>query len=169
MFLFQALRDFLVVLLAMSGVDVPMRHDAVHQFKSLSPIEVYVAVEAVRADVDPALALAIVYQESRFRPSAASPTRDFGLFQLHCGRRFSWCRKFGVSPGQLLEPRLNVALGLEVVRTCAERADRCTNGACPHLLYYFNRSETYRRSVLRHADRYRRLLGGFFPLYDSIS
>jgi hypothetical protein len=169
MFLFHALRDTILVLLAVSGVHVPTQHDWRQQFRRLSPLEVYVAVEAEKNAVDPALALAIVYQESRFRASAASPTRDFGLFQLHCGRSFSWCRRFGVTPRELLDPRLNVALGLEVVRTCQARALRCKQGGCPHLLHYFNRGDAYRRSVLRHAERYRDLLRPLFPRYESIS
>ena len=169
MFLVQALRDAVLVLLAVSGVHVPKHHDASQQFRRLSALEVYVAVQAERNAVDPALALAIVYQESRFRASAASPTRDFGLFQLHCGTGFSWCRRFGVTPRELLDPRLNVALGLEVVRACEKRSLRCRQGQCPHLLYYFNRSDGYRRAVLRHAERYRELLRTLFPRYQSIS
>jgi len=169
MFFLHALRDYVLVLLAVSGVPVPMHHHDAEQFRGLSPLEMYVAVEAHRNAVDPALALAIVYQESRFRAAAASPTRDFGLFQLHCGRGFSWCRRFGVTPDELLDPRLNVALGLEVVRACSQRALRCTSGACRHLLYYFNHGDAYRRAVLRHAERYRELLRPTFPQYDSIS
>ena len=169
MFLVHAVREVVLVLLAVSGMHVPSHHDARHQFRRLSPLEVYVAVQADRNRVDPALALAIVYQESKFRPSAASPTRDFGLFQLHCGERFSWCRRFGVTPRELLDPRRNVALGLEVVRACEARAQRCRQGRCPDLLYYFNHGDAYRRQVLGYAQRYRALLRPLFPRYESIS
>ena len=169
MFLLQALRETLVVLLAVAGVDVPLQHDARLQFRRLSTLEAYVAVQAERHVIDPALALAIVYQESRFRANAASRTRDYGLFQLHCGTGFSWCREFGVTPHQLFEPRLNVELGLEVVRKCEARALRCRTEQCPHFLHFFNRSDAYRRAVLRHAERYRRLLRPLFPRYESIS
>lgn len=169
MFLFEALRDYLLVVLVTVGAPLDLDHDASDQFKRLSPLEIHIAIEASRRGIDPSVALGVVFQETKFDPMATSHTYDHGLFQIHCGPTFSWCRRFGVTTEQLLEPRVNIPLGLAVLANCRERAERCHGDDCPHWLYYFNHGNWYVRSVLRHAGRYRELLKPFFPVYDKIT
>jgi len=164
----NALKELLLVVLATAGLPVTRSHDAALAGR-LSPLEVDSALEAARADVGPAIALASVHQESRFDPAAKSHTSDFGLFQIHCGSDFSWCRRFGVKPKDLLDPHVNIPIGLTVLRYCKTRADSCRGRDCPHYLFYFNQAGWYVRSVLKRAARYRSLLKPLFPAYDHIS
>lgn len=171
MFLVSAFRDLVIVLLSTAGLQLAVTHESEFQFQRLSPIEVHIAVEAHRRKVDPAVALAVAYQESKFDERATSHTDDFGLFQIHCGREFSWCRRFKLSPKDLFDPYLNIDVGLSVIKDCQKRARRCRGpkSECPHYLYYFNHGHWYVRAVLRNAKKYRELLRPIFPMYTKIS
>jgi hypothetical protein len=167
--LLSVLQPYLLVLAMAVGVRVPTEVRPQEHFQRLSALELYLAGEAHRRNLDPALVLAVVYQESRFKPRVVSHTSDYGLFQIHCGKDFSWCARFGVTPQQLLDPQVNLAYGFKIIEFCRAKAAGCEGPGCPHWLYYFNHSRQYVREVLHNRERYRKLLSPFFPEYRNIS
>ena len=63
--------------------------------------------------------VAIIQEQSRFHHDAVSKTQDFGLCQIHCGRRSPWCH-FPPKPREkkvLFDPRWSIdRLGQWLVR-----------------------------------------------------
>lgn len=69
--------------------------------------------EAIAAGIDPALAYAIMREESAFDPDAVSPANAYGLMQLivPTAKRAARGTNFVATPTTLKRPRVNVALG----------------------------------------------------------
>jgi soluble lytic murein transglycosylase len=69
--------------------------------------------EAAATGVDPALAYAIMREESAFDPEVVSPANAYGLMQLivPTARRAARGTQFVATPATLKRPRVNVALG----------------------------------------------------------
>lgn len=89
---------------------------AAAQFSSESArdrVKRLVVVEAERAGVPPALALALAKVSSDFQPLARSRSGAMGVLQImpETARR-----ELGVSPDELTDPRLNLEVGLDRLR-----------------------------------------------------
>ena len=52
----------------------------------------WILASARRYRQDPWYIVAILQEQSRFHYDAVSRTRDYGLSQIHCGKRSPWCR-----------------------------------------------------------------------------
>ena len=160
-----ALKEIGVSLLVFMGLSFPGMYEDQHPFTNLSPMELKVAYEAKRNGIDPAVALAIVYKESRFMPLSVSKTSDYGLFQIHCGKDFSWCRKFKIKKTDLFDIETNIKYGFKIIKFCQAAAIKaCGKHKCRHWLFYYNHDNRYVRSVTRVAKRYRKLLYKTFLL-----
>jgi len=81
-----------------------------------APYSAKIAELAARYDVSPALLEAVVWQESRWRPSAVSPAGARGLAQLMPGT----ARELGVNPD---DPYANLEGGARYLREQLDRFD----------------------------------------------
>lgn len=71
-----------------------------------------------RKKIDPRFLLAIMKQESSFRPQAKSPSAARGLLQLVYDTALKYNKKAGFStlqPDDLYQPRVNIAIGTEYI------------------------------------------------------
>jgi soluble lytic murein transglycosylase len=85
-----------------------------------------VRAEAARADLPPALALALIKQESGFDPRAVSRAGARGLMQLMPATATEQARKEGLrgfDPESLFDPAVNVRLGVAYLRDVLRRQD----------------------------------------------
>jgi soluble lytic murein transglycosylase-like protein len=80
---------------------------------SRQTIKYIVLQEARRLDVPPALALAVAHAESNFNARAISPKGARGVMQIMPATARD---EYGLSPGVLWSPRLNIRLGLHFLR-----------------------------------------------------
>jgi soluble lytic murein transglycosylase len=74
----------------------------------------YVRVHARENDLDPALLAAVIYQESKFRPAARSPSGAIGLMQLTPATAEGIAIRTGGSKfvtSDLLNPEINIRYG----------------------------------------------------------
>jgi soluble lytic murein transglycosylase len=82
--------------------------------------------EAAAAQIDPALAYAIMREESAFDPEAVSPANAYGLMQLivPTARRAARGTPFTASAASLKRPRVNVALGCRELGHLAQQFEQ---------------------------------------------
>ena len=106
---------------------------------------------AVIYEVDPYIALAIAHTESRFDPVQVSHTNDYGLMQLHCGRGFSWCRRFNISTELLFCPFMNTYFAMEIIKKCKQASKKSGR----HWLWHYNKSSKYVRHICWKASRFK--------------
>jgi len=81
-----------------------------------APFRVEVTQEAKRRGVDPRFVLAVMKQESTFRPDAKSPSAARGLLQLTIDTALKYNSQAGyanLQPDDLYTPRTNIAIGCE--------------------------------------------------------
>lgn len=86
----------------------------------------YIAADAKRYDVDPALVLAIMREESRFNPRAKSQAAARGLLQFIITTARDIGRDIGlvdVDPDDLYDPRLVIRLGAKYLSELGEELD----------------------------------------------
>lgn len=86
------------------------------------PLEMARMVRAAsdRHQLDPALVSALIYVESRYRPDARSPKGAMGLMQLMPAT----AARYGVrASADLLDPRVNVDVGVRHLRSLRDRYD----------------------------------------------
>jgi len=76
-------------------------------------------------EVDPALVLALIREESFFRSDARSPANAFGLMQLLHGtaRDIAAGSDLKVKVRDLYDPEINIRLGLQYLKTLLDRYD----------------------------------------------
>jgi soluble lytic murein transglycosylase-like protein/outer membrane protein assembly factor BamD (BamD/ComL family) len=77
-----------------------------------------VTLEAKKRKLDPRFILAIMKQESTFRPAIKSPSAARGLLQLTIDTALKYNKKAGfpaLQPDDLYDPRTNVAIGCEYI------------------------------------------------------
>jgi hypothetical protein len=76
-------------------------------------------------EVDPALVLALIREESFFRPEVRSPANAFGLMQLLHGtaRDIAAGSDLRVKVKDLYDPEINIRLGLQYLKTLLDRYD----------------------------------------------
>ncbi len=78
-----------------------------------------------KQEVDPALVLALIREESFFRSDVRSPANAYGLMQLLHGTARQVANGSGlkVKAKDLYDPELNIRLGLEYLKTLLDRYD----------------------------------------------
>ncbi len=82
-----------------------------------------VVQEAKKRNLDPRFILAIMKQESSFRPDAKSPSAARGLLQLTYDTALKYNQKAGfptIQPDDLYVPRTNIAIGCEYIAALKE-------------------------------------------------
>ena len=77
-------------------------------------IKHYASVYGIREEI----ALAVAYKETRFQFWHVSKTEDYGLFQIHCGKKWSWCRHFGISKNEIMNPVINTITAMRIMKIC---------------------------------------------------
>lgn len=126
-----------------------------------------VAFEAKWYGVHPLLIVAVAYTESRWRRRAKGPSNDYGLMQIHVGRRRS--NRFYRREKALFVPRINIREGTRLLamwkrfhnRWCRRRGKKRSG----HLYWSHYkwgskvRSKKYERVV---NQTYRRLVRKFW-------
>jgi len=83
-----------------------------------TPFRTEILQEAKKRDLDPRFILAIMKQESAFRPDVKSPSAARGLLQLTYDTALKYNQKAGypaIQPDDLYVPRTNIAVGSEYI------------------------------------------------------
>jgi soluble lytic murein transglycosylase len=83
-----------------------------------APFRTEVLQEASKRNLDPRFILAIMKQESAFRPDVKSPSAARGLLQLTIDTALKYNQKAGypaIQPDDLYVPRTNIAIGCEYI------------------------------------------------------
>lgn len=80
---------------------------------------VEIAQKAEAMGIDPKLAVALAYQESRMRPDAVSPKGAVGLMQVMPGT----AEDMGFTPQELHNPSKNIEIGLTYLKKSLEKFD----------------------------------------------
>lgn len=108
----------------------------------------------IKYKVDPILVAAVAFKESRFDPNVVSRTNDYGLMQIHVGKRFN--KKFIGREHVLFDPRRNIKLGTKLLRmwrTIHRR--RCRHNH--HWLNHYNQGTRVSRKKW-HRDYAKRVM-----------
>ncbi len=110
---------FLTILLCATGAQATGQQSST-QRGSMQRVAVQrlVMVEARNMGIAPALALAVAHAESDFDPTVRSHKGARGVMQIM--PRTAW-EEYGITPGQLWQPRLNIRLGLHFPRRLLHR------------------------------------------------
>lgn len=119
-------------------------------------IRASIASAAIHKGIDPDEALAVAWKESKFRPEAISHTNDYGLFQVHCGKGWSWCRKWGLPKQAMLNPAVNIAAGMNIIIE-AKRMEKKTGKPWQ---WWYNHDDKYVVSVKKLTRAFRRMSWG---------
>lgn len=108
---------------------------------------------ASELQLDPALALSIAHQESRFNPEATSPTGVKGLFQV----TKTTGKPYGQDPNQRTDPQQSMQAGLRYFKDLLTE----TKGDVPQALMRYNGGSDpqYVRNVMQHYPLQRSTLG----------
>ena len=118
-----------LLFIATSLVIVPAQKASASQL-SISAVKTIIVKEAQESKyVKPSLALAIAHVESGFRANAVSPAGAIGVMQImpRTGRTL-----FGLSPGQLHDPRTNIRAGITFLDQLIEQYDGRIDLALSH-------------------------------------
>ena len=81
-----------------------------------APYRIEILQYAKKHTIDPRFVLAIMKQESTFRPEVKSPSAARGLLQLVFDTALKYNKKAGyavLNPDDLYQPRINIAIGVE--------------------------------------------------------
>ncbi|MBK6751279.1 MAG: transglycosylase SLT domain-containing protein [Acidobacteria bacterium] len=81
-----------------------------------APYRMEILQYAKKHKIDPRFVLAIMKQESSFRPAVKSPSAARGLMQLVLDTALKYNKKAGytaLQPDDLYQPRINIAIGIE--------------------------------------------------------
>jgi len=90
------------------------------------PFRIEVLEYARKKKIDPRFILAIMKQESSFRPSAKSGSAARGLLQLVMDTALKYNKKAGynvLQPDDLYNPRINIAIGTEYIADLKDQFD----------------------------------------------
>ena len=115
--------------IATSLVIVPGQKASASQLP-IGAVKAIIVKEAQKSKyVKPSLALAVAHVESGFRANAVSPAGAIGVMQImpRTGRTL-----FGLSPGQLHEPRTNIRAGITFLDRLIEQYDGRIDLALSH-------------------------------------
>jgi soluble lytic murein transglycosylase-like protein len=124
-----------------------------------------VARYAAQYQVDPLLVVAVIQAEGRGMVSAMakSRTNDYGLMQLHVS--VTTHRKYIGRETLLFDPRLNIKLGVKMLRMWRAYHQRSCTGDSHHWWAHYNqgtrvRNRRYGRKVARIYERLLAKFGG---------
>ncbi len=87
------------------------------------PYEELVVSYSRRQEVDPALVLALIREESFFRSDVRSPANAHGLMQLLHGTARQMANGSRLKVNDLYDPEINIRLGLQYLKMLLERYD----------------------------------------------
>ncbi len=105
---------FLTILLCATGAQASGQQALMQR----GSVQRLVLVEARNMGIPPALALAVAHAKSDFNPTVRSHKGARGVMQIM--PRTAW-EEYGITPGQLWQPRLNIRLGLHFLRRLLHR------------------------------------------------
>ena len=160
-----------VAVIAASAVFFAMRPDVVDRARYPLAYEQLIRGHARNYGLDPALVAAVIYQESRFRPDARSPSGAIGLMQLLPETAKGIALRTGGSRfvvRDLLNPEINVRYGCWYLRHLLRKYDgdlrkalAAYNGGQGNVDRGIEYAETkdYVRRVLALRDVYARTYG----------
>ena len=160
-----------VAVIAASAVFFAMRPDVVDRARYPLAYEQLIRGHARNYGLDPALVAAVIYQESRFRPDARSPSGAIGLMQLLPETAKGIALRTGGSRfvvRDLLNPEINVRYGCWYLRHLLRKYDgdvrkalAAYNGGQGNVDRGIEYQETrdYVRRVLALRDVYARTYG----------
>lgn len=144
--------------------DEPADYPYISELPLSAELQAYLYETWTAAGFDYATALGIIDVETggTFNPNAINKnSHDYGLFQIN---RRSWlktCKKlFGVSSmDEMLDPYLNISMGLYVYADCVERYGQTEKALVAYNTGYGRSGSTkYSRKVLREAEKWRAYL-----------
>ncbi|MBT8428308.1 MAG: transglycosylase SLT domain-containing protein [Gammaproteobacteria bacterium] len=121
-----------------------------------------IVTHAAVAGVDPLLVVAVIETESRWNPRATSPTRDYGLMQLHVSETTH--RRYLGRQRLLYSPARNIRLGVKLLGAWRRHHERRCHGARGHPYwshYKYGIKVPGARKGLRVDAVYRRLRARF--------
>lgn len=98
--------------------NMPIRMIGTDSVNYPTPFQSDIIREAKKRSIDPRFILAIMKQESTFRPGAKSPSAARGLLQLTIDTALKYNKKAGfpnLKPDDLYVPRTNIAIGCEYI------------------------------------------------------
>ncbi len=118
--------------------------------------------ESKKRNLDPRFVLAIMKQESTFRPGAKSPSAARGLLQLVFDTAIKYSKKAGyanLQPDDLYQPHINIAIGCEYIAALRdqfaglnEAIAASYNGGEDNAARWLNRSKGRNASVNERAS-----------------
>lgn len=141
--------------------DEPADYPYIAELPLSADIQAYLYDTWTAAGFDYATALGIIDVETggTFNPDAINKnSHDYGLFQIN---RRSWlgtCKRlYGVSSmDEMLDPVLNIQMGLYVYADCVERYGQTEKALVAYNTGYGRSGSTkYSRKVLREAEKWR--------------
>ncbi|WP_066589046.1 LysM peptidoglycan-binding domain-containing protein [Cellulomonas timonensis] len=109
-----------------------------------------VAATAREMGVDPALALAVAFQESGFNHTAVSPANAIGTMQV-IPSSGEWAAQLVGRPINLLDPNDNVVAGVAILRALVKNADDLPTAIAG---YYQGASSVKRNGMYADTRRY---------------
>lgn len=122
-----------------------------NQFRPSRHFHAEILAASRRYEVDPALIKAVIWQESRFRPSAVGTVGEVGLMQITDPAAQEWAAAEGLAPlprEHLFHPRTNVLAGTWYLKRSLARHPRADD-PLPFALAEYNAG---RGNVLRWAQ-----------------
>ncbi len=117
---------------------------------SRTHMQALIAATARDMGVDPALALAIAYQESGFDHSQVSPANAIGVMQV-IPSSGQWASDLVGRDLNLLDPNDNVVAGVAILRQLLRSADTTSNAIAG---YYQGLSSVRRHGMFTDTERY---------------
>lgn len=90
----------------------------------------------IKYQLDPLLIAAVACHESQFDPRVVSRTNDYGLMQIHVGKRFN--KKYIGREHLLFDPRRNIRIGAKLMRMWKVIHHRRCRGHRHHWLNHYN-------------------------------
>lgn len=126
------------------GASTPWEGEAAPGWRAMPPaLAALVQTASDRHQLDPVLVSALIFQESRYQTKARSPKGAMGLMQLMPAT----AARYGVTSAQdLLDPRINVDVGVRHLRSLHDRYD----GNIDLMLAAYNAGEG---AVSRYGNR----------------
>lgn len=124
--------------------------------KYRSDIAKYTHKYSLKYDIDPLLALAVMYHESRFRPYINNPRfHDYGLMQIHCPSRnyVLWCRDLK----KLKTIKYNIKIGIYILSTWKKKCIKRHIHKYHWVRHYNWYSKDYDKRVLKVYERIKRI------------
>ena len=117
---------------------------------SKADMQAKVAATAREMGVDPALALAVAFQESGFNHTAVSPANAIGTMQV-IPSSGEWAAQLVGRPINLLDPNDNVVAGVAILRSLVKNADDLPTAIAG---YYQGASSVKRNGMFADTRRY---------------